>query len=82
MDTGCDCDTACVAARKNWVAAQASVAAKQYDVCVLTRYCTDNDGGNISGPFCSALVGAQAMLMNRQQQAQSAMAAVQSACAD
>jgi len=82
MDTGCDCDTACVAARKNWVLAQANVAAKRYDVCVLTRDCTDNDRGNINGPFCRALVGAQAMLINRQQQAQNAMAAAQRACAD
>gem|GEM_PF-3983359 len=81
MDTGCDCDTACVAARRNWVFAQANVAAMQYNVCIATRDCAENDGGKISGTFCRALIVAQLRLINEQQKAQSAMVAVQSACA-
>ena len=74
MDTGCECPV-CPAARKAWVRAQMNYATEQYNVCILTRDCTDNGGS-----YCTDLIGSQARLINRQSALQAALQRVSAEC--
>ena len=79
MDSGCECHD-CSSARKAWIRAQMNFAIEQYNVAILTRDCNDNDGGNFSGPYCSALIVAQARLIYRRNSLQDAMRRVADTC--